>query len=211
MRLPALFYTFLIIFVVTSTVTLLGVLGIVPIREAYLNALLGAFLIELAGAVVALFKRTDFFAAKDPAVSASLADAVDTFDRLSDEIEAAIKNQPPPSANRPHQFIIRRFGNDIVAYRQVQSISKDRFDKLPSRTQREIGTYEKSMNTLKKEWDNIKRENPMSQLDPRIRERQVALIKIMKDDLVGIVNTLETAGFYLDDHYKEVRDLVSKL
>jgi hypothetical protein len=211
MRLPALFYTFLIIFVVTSAVTLLGVLGIVPIREAYLNALLGAFLIELAGAVVALFKRTDFFAVKDSASSASLADAVDTFDRLSDEIEAAIKNQPPPAADRPHRYMIRPFGNNMVAYRQVQSISKDEFDKLPPRTQQEISTYEKSMNDLKKEWDKIKRESAISQLDPKIRDRQVALIKIMKDDLVGILNTLETAGFYLEDHYQEVRNLVSKL
>jgi len=33
----------------------------------------------------------------------------------------------------------------------------------------------------------------------------------MKTDLIGIVDVLEKAGVYLDDHYLNVRSLVSQL
>jgi hypothetical protein len=56
-----LFYTFLWIFGITSIITLLGVIGVIKISDGYLSALVSAFLIESAGAVVAIFKRADFF------------------------------------------------------------------------------------------------------------------------------------------------------
>lgn len=59
-----LFYTFLVIFAATSVVTLLGVTSVITIREGYLTALVSAFLIELAGAVIAIFKSADFFASE---------------------------------------------------------------------------------------------------------------------------------------------------
>ena len=57
----ALFYSFLAIFVVTSIVTLLGVVKFVEIDEQHLNKLVIAFLIELAGAVILVYKKADFF------------------------------------------------------------------------------------------------------------------------------------------------------
>ena len=51
-----LFYTFLAIFVATSVVTLLGVTNVIAVREGHLTALITAFLVELAGAVIAIFK-----------------------------------------------------------------------------------------------------------------------------------------------------------
>jgi hypothetical protein len=59
-----LFYTFLVIFAATSVVTLLGVTSVLTIRDGYLTALVSAFLIELAGAVIAIFKGADFFASE---------------------------------------------------------------------------------------------------------------------------------------------------
>jgi len=56
-----LFYTFLWIFGITSIVTLLGVTGVIKIADGYLWALVSAFLVESAGAVVAIFKRAEFF------------------------------------------------------------------------------------------------------------------------------------------------------
>jgi hypothetical protein len=56
-----LFYTFLVIFAATSIVTLLGVTSVITIRDGYLTALVSAFLLELAGAVIAIFKSADFF------------------------------------------------------------------------------------------------------------------------------------------------------
>jgi hypothetical protein len=57
----SLFYTFLAIFAATAWVTLLGVTQRIRIERRYLNVLFTALLIELAGAVIGLFKTTDFF------------------------------------------------------------------------------------------------------------------------------------------------------
>lgn len=59
-----LFYTFLVIFAATAVITLLGVTNVITIREGYLTGLVTAFLIELAGAVIAIFKSANFFAAE---------------------------------------------------------------------------------------------------------------------------------------------------
>jgi hypothetical protein len=67
------------------------------------------------------------------------------------------------------------------------------------------------MKTLEKEWDAIKLTQASSQLDPQVRDRQLALIKAMKSELVGIVDVLEKAGFYLEDHYLTVRGLIMQL
>ena len=56
-----LFYTFLVIFAATAVVTLLGVTGVIAIQDRYLATLMGAFLIELTGAVIAIFKGANFF------------------------------------------------------------------------------------------------------------------------------------------------------
>ena len=60
-----LFYTFLGIFAVTSFVTLLGITRVIQIPDGYLTALVTAFLVESAGAVVALFRRAEFFTVDD--------------------------------------------------------------------------------------------------------------------------------------------------
>ena len=60
----ALFYTFLAIFAATAAVTLLGITGVVAIDDFYLKGLFGALLIELVGAVIALYRATPFFQAK---------------------------------------------------------------------------------------------------------------------------------------------------
>ena len=56
-----LFYTFLVIFAATALITLLGLIDLVPVREGFLAGLVTAFLIELAGAVIAMFRMAKFF------------------------------------------------------------------------------------------------------------------------------------------------------
>jgi len=143
--------------------------------------------------------------------SASLSDAVNTFDRLSDEIEATITNQPQSSNIHPRGYLIRRIGNNLVAYQRMQSFSEDHFDQLPADIKRQIETYKKSMQRLYREWESIKRSSATSQLDPQVREKQLNLIKSMKGDLVGIIDVLQQAGFFLDDHYLKVRSLLLQL
>lgn len=147
----------------------------------------------------------------DDSTAASLSSGVKTFDRLSDEIEATITNQPQPQDAHPHRFRIERIGKSVVAYQLMQNFSDDHFNQLPPDIKRRIRTYQKSMGALAKEWDSIKREHAISQLDPQVREKQLQLIRGMKDDLVGIIDVLEVAGFWLDDHYETVRDDLRKL
>lgn len=56
-----LFYTFLIIFILTAVITMLGIIDVVKVREDYLNTLVAVFVVELAGAVIAIFRQVDFF------------------------------------------------------------------------------------------------------------------------------------------------------
>jgi hypothetical protein len=64
-----LFYTFLVIFAATAVITLLGLTNVIMIREGYLTGLVTAFLIELAGAVIAIFKSANFFTAEKSEIS----------------------------------------------------------------------------------------------------------------------------------------------
>jgi hypothetical protein len=65
-----LFYTFLVIFIATAVVTLLGVTNVIEVRDGYLTGLVTAFLIELSGAVIAIFKSANFFAPDQTGITA---------------------------------------------------------------------------------------------------------------------------------------------
>jgi hypothetical protein len=56
-----LFYTFLAIFIATAVIALLGIIGALKIPDFYLKSLTTALLIELVGAVIALYQKADFF------------------------------------------------------------------------------------------------------------------------------------------------------
>ena len=56
-----LFYTFLGFFALTGIVTLLGIVGVLTIPDFYLKALFSASVLQLIGAVVAIFKGARFF------------------------------------------------------------------------------------------------------------------------------------------------------
>lgn len=57
----SLFYTFLIIFVFTALVTLLGITEIIKIKQVYLSKLFYSLIIELVGVVIVLFTKARFF------------------------------------------------------------------------------------------------------------------------------------------------------
>ena len=90
-----LFYAFLIIFAATSVITLLGVTNVIPIREGYLTALVGAFLIELAGAVIAIFKSADFFASEKDQITAEedIRNSIRKLDTAFGYLEDSLKAQ----------------------------------------------------------------------------------------------------------------------
>ena len=57
----ALFYTFLVLFMVTFLATILGITKALLIDECYLKPLFAALLLELVGGVIGLYKTTKFF------------------------------------------------------------------------------------------------------------------------------------------------------
>lgn len=57
----ALFYSFLLIFVATAVVTLLGLTGHLKVRPGFLKALVTSLILELAISVIALYRTADFF------------------------------------------------------------------------------------------------------------------------------------------------------
>lgn len=66
-----LFFTFLVIFIATAAITLLGMVNIVNIDEYYLRRLFYALIIELVGAVISLFKVSSFFGESKPKLSST--------------------------------------------------------------------------------------------------------------------------------------------
>lgn len=85
-----LFYTLLIIFTLTAIITLTGVIGAIPIEPIILKGLVGALLLELAGAVVGLFKTTKFFAHED--IGDKICKMESTILQLQDEL-SSFKNK----------------------------------------------------------------------------------------------------------------------
>ena len=67
-----LFIVVILVFIATATLTLLGVSGLHPVPDFYLKLLVGALLVENAGAVLAVFKHGQFFV-DQPAPASALS------------------------------------------------------------------------------------------------------------------------------------------
>ncbi len=81
---------------------------------------------------------------------------------------------------------------------------------LPKDQRNLIRTYERSMNDFTKEWRKLKRSGT-TQLDPEVKKQKLDLLRGAKDDLAGILDSLQNREIYLNDHYAIVRDLVANL
>ena len=212
-RLDALFYTFLVIFAATAIVTLLGVVKVLPIEQENLRWLLGAFLIELAGAVIALFRGAPFFSAKADVVTA-MARSVGVIDELQPEIEAVAGGKTQAEVNRQYGIVVHKEGDDLVAYQRMQVISGEQLKKLPPDQQEVIRTYEESMERFRDEWKKLYAQRSKAapgQDRTEIDKQLAALTREMKKDLHGVLDFLAAQGMMLEDHYRAVRGLVDSL
>ena len=210
MRQTVLFYSFIIIFIVTAAVTLLGVTGRILIPATQLNMLLAAFLVELAGAVIALYKRTDFFTPQRGKVAGSLGSAIEQFDKISDEISATLHNKAQDPTHL-HGFLIRHSPDGVAAYQRMKVISSEELEQLPPGQKKLIRDYDRAMKTLTQEWSHLKAGDANALIDPATRARNLELLRNMKDNLVGVLDFLQDNGIYLTDHYADIRHLVKEL
>jgi len=120
-----LFYLFLLIFAATAIVTLLGITGMITISTGYLSALLSAFLIESAAAVVALFARTDFYSKED--------------DRIHSEAILALQKEHSDTINSlKNEYLASQEQNQKIIAGLNQSIQ--RLNESDSRNAAEIGS-----------------------------------------------------------------------
>lgn len=209
-----LYYTFIIIFIVTAALTLLGVVGVLHIEGAYLNALVGVFILESGSAVIALFKRTNFFETRDTGTLSSLDRSVKIIDRISGQVLNVATGQlsDSDSATNQYRMVFRKSGDEIVAYHRMGTISKNQLDQLPISDRNQIRVWEKSLAKLKKTWDKEypKRIRSDGSIDQNVENRLQTLVKEMKKDLVAILDFLESQQLYLDDHYQNIRSVVSQ-
>jgi hypothetical protein len=84
-----------------------------------------------------------------------LGATIEAFDRISDEIEATIKNQPTDPTHA-HRFLIRKMGDSVVAYERMRVITAPELDELPKDQRDLIRTYERSMENFTKDWKKPK-------------------------------------------------------
>jgi hypothetical protein len=211
-RLNALFYTILGIFAATAVVTLLALIGFLHIDAANLKLLVTAFLIELAAAVLAIFKMAPFFKSSSSTV-ASLAKSMEAVDAVEPEMRAVASGQPQAAPSN-YGVVIRREGDNLVAFQRMQTIRGEDIDKLPEEQKDVIRTYEASMDRFRSAWKTLyaqrasaATDHDRDQIDAKLRE----LVRAMKKDLEGVLDFITTQGMYLDDHYRGVRGLVEQL
>ena len=212
-RLNTLFYTFLVIFALTSIVTLLGVTGLVTIAPTQLNALLGAFLLELAGAVVTLFRSAPFFGATTD-LATSLAGSIAVIDDVTDEIDAVVHGRAQARTNRQYGIVVRRERGALVAYQRMQVIKGEDLQKLPPEQRDALEAYETSMTRFHDAWKSVwARRSAAKTLQEResIDTELQRLVQGMQEDLHGILDFFGSQGMVLDDHYRHVRVLVDDL
>lgn len=123
-----LFYTFLGIFISTAAVTLFGITNVIAIQDKYLTPLFGALLIELIGAVIALYRRADFFSNDSDSVESI---AIKQPKTIVDETVGADK---PLTAN--NILINHKKSNDLKQMDQDAVSLDEYFDSLNKLTDR---------------------------------------------------------------------------
>jgi len=90
-----------------------------------------------------------------------------------------------------------------------QRIDGDQLQKLPDNMLSHIKTLEKSMQNYYAIWSSTYPQLPLLS-DPVQKAKVEAALRqevlAMKNDLERILKFIEKCGFWLDDHYLEIRD-----
>ena len=146
-------------------------------------------------------------------ISAATA-AVTLFDKIADQVERFISKRPEPAVPPEHRMSIRQAEGDLIATEhgtETQRITRDDLAKLPKPLRDHVFVLENSMQNHYMVWSAAYPQ--LALLDSPVQKAKVEaqlgdVIRSMKSDLDGILAFLESAGFYLDDHYLHIRQLV---
>lgn len=150
------------------------------------------------------------------AIGAATA-AVELIDKMADQIDRFITKKPEPEVPEEHRRKFEKEGDTIVSKfhgKVQQRITAQDLQKLPEATLRHVQVLEKSMENHYAVWAVVYPQLA-TMVDPiakaKIEQQLKEIIKEMKGDLVGILEFLEQAGFYLDDHYIHIRNVVESV
>jgi hypothetical protein len=147
-----------------------------------------------------------------PTFIATATSAVGLFDKIADQVKRFIKKENPQTAPPQHSMKIEKEDNSLVSRRHgivEQRIDGDQLQKLPDNMLSHIKTLEKSMQNYYAIWSSTYPQLPLLS-DPVQKAKVEAALRqevlAMKNDLERILKFIEKCGFWLDDHYLEIRD-----
>jgi len=213
MRLNVIFYTFLIIFIATATISLLGVTRVVSIDKENLRWMLSATIIELAVAMIALFKSAPFFGEK-PNVVSLMENSIRIIDEVFPDMEELLVGKAQAEKNRQYGIVMRKERGDLVAYQRLQIIHGSDIEKLPEEDKEAIERNKKAMYRFKDRWDEthskLSEANTESERE-EIEKKLAFLVTGMKKEFHSILDLLLRQGVVLQDHYQNVRNIVDDI
>jgi hypothetical protein len=148
--------------------------------------------------------------ASERAGTVELAHAAAIVDQVWSQAEGAYSNKELELTRQfKHQYAAE--GDEMVARShgiEQKRITRAQFeDKLTPEQLDYVAVLEKSMEINLVLW---KKAYPNRVLNPNDRQTADAAMEAMAEDLLGVLSSIERAGFWLDDHYITVRDVVEK-
>ena len=136
--------------------------------------------------------------------------------KLGDQVTRFLTKRETPVMPIEHRLKIERDGDSIVQKShgvEYQRITAADLQKLPVAELRHIKVLEQSMENHYAIWASVYPQLALA-IDPIAKAKTELQLKgiivAMKADLVGILDFLLRAGFDLDDHYRNIRDVVAE-
>jgi hypothetical protein len=138
------------------------------------------------------------------------------IDQIADQVTHFIEGRRPPPGYREHAMTIEAEGDKLVStyHGQVQQVvtAEEMEKKLQPAEFRHIKVLEQAMENHYNVWSRVYPH--LATMDSPVQKAKVEaqldeIVQEMKKSLVGILDFLETCGFYLDDHYQHVRHAVA--
>lgn len=149
------------------------------------------------------------------AIGAATA-GIGLIDKIGDQVSRFLTKRETPVMPVEHRAKIERDGDSIVQKKhgvEYQRITAADLQKLPETELRHIKVLEQSMENHYAVWACVYPQLALA-VDPiakaKTEQQLKAIIVAMKADLIGILDFLLGAGLDLDDHYRNIRDVVAK-
>jgi TIR domain len=147
--------------------------------------------------------------ARRPPGTTMLGHSVAMLDKLWSDMEPVLQDK---QRRMPQEYRIRftTEGSDLVLRERGKErvrITRGQFKRKLTSSQLEyVETLERSMEVNLAFWD---REYPRRSLNRTSKAKVKRAVAAMAQDLNGVLKMLETADFWLDDHYESVRQIVA--